>query len=55
MEIYSVSSATEYIIMKVPQKRGIYRFSVALAINEISTIIYLRVPDLECIFRGTWS
>ena len=55
MKIYCISSATENIVMEVPEKISIYTFSVALAYNEISIIIFLKAPDLECIFRGTWS
>ena len=43
------------IIMEVPQKILIYTFSVALSYNGISIIIFLKAPDLECIFRGNWS
>ena len=42
------------IIMEVPQKiTTLYTISVALAYNEISIEIFLKVPDLEYIFRGT--
>ena len=54
-KIYCISCATENIIMEVPQKISIYAFSVALAYNGISILIFLKAPDIKCIFRGTWS
>ena len=53
MNIYCISSATEHIIMEVPQKIPIYTFSVALAYNGTFIVILLKAPDLEYIFRGT--
>ena len=50
-----MSSATENIMMKVPQKIPIYTFSATLAYNGIFIIIFVRAPALECIFRGTGS
>ena len=55
MKIYCISSATENILMEVSLKIPNFLFSVALAYNGISIIIFLKAPDLECNFRGTWS
>ena len=49
MIIYFISSATENIIMAVPQKIPINMFSVALAYNGVSIAILLKAPDLEYI------
>ena len=47
MKIYCIPSTTENIIMEVPQKISIHKFSVALAYNGISIKIFLYAPDLE--------
>ena len=39
--------------MEVPQKLPICMFSVGLAINGISIVIFLKAPDLKYIYRGT--
>ena len=41
MEMYCISSATESVIMEVPQKIPIYIFSAALAHNKVSFLIFL--------------
>ena len=38
----------------IPQNVLIYMFSVVLGYNGISSIIFLKTPDLECFFKGTW-
>ena len=48
--IYCISSFIEYIIKEVSQNIPIYWYSVTLAYNGISNIIYLQIPALECIF-----
>ena len=53
--MYCISSVIEYIIMEVSQNIPIYSYSVTLAYNGISIIIYLKTPALECIFSDTWS
>ena len=53
--MYCISSATEYVIMKVSQNIPIYTYSTTLAYNLILILIYLKTPALECIFRDTWS
>ena len=53
--MYCISSATEYIILEVSQNIPIYKYSVTLAYNGISLIIYLKTPALECMLRDTWS
>ena len=53
--MYCISSVIEYIIMAVSQNIPIYSYSVTLAYNGISIIIYLKTPALECIFSDTWS
>ena len=40
MKIYCISSVTENIAMEVPQKIPVYTFSVTLAYNGISIIIF---------------
>ena len=50
--IYCISSATENIIMEVPQKIPIYTFSVALAYNGISIVIFLnRVGEVNLLSK----
>ena len=44
------SSATENIIMEVPQKIQFFTFSATIAYNGISIIIFFKAPALECIF-----
>ena len=51
MKIYCVSSATENIMMEVSLKLPNFRFSVALAYNGISIIIFSKAPDIECILN----
>ena len=41
------SSATENIIMEVPQKIQFFTFSATLAYNGISIIIFFKAPALE--------
>ena len=41
LKMYSISSATKNIIMEVPQKIPFFTFSVALACNGISIILFL--------------
>ena len=53
MKMFCISSATKDIIMEVPQKIQINMFSVALANNGISILIFLQAPAVGCIFRGT--
>ena len=52
--IYCISSATQNIIMKVPQKIPISIFLVALVKNGISIVIFWKAPGLEYIFRDIW-
>ena len=47
IKIYCFSSATENIIMEMLRKISIYMFSVALAYNVISLIIFLKATDLS--------
>ena len=51
--MYCIPSATENILMEVPQKIRIYTFSVTLAYNGISITIFVTAPALECIFYAT--
>ena len=55
--IYCISSVIEYILIELSQNKPIYWYSVTLAYNGISIIIYLKTPTLECIFSDTcfWS
>ena len=50
-----ISSATENIIMEVPQKILIKTFPAKLAYNGNSIIVFFKAPALECIFYDTWS
>ena len=51
--MYCISSATENIIMEVPQKISKSAFSATLAYNGIDILIFFKVPALKCIFYGT--
>ena len=53
--MYCISSATDYILLKVSQNILMYKYSETLAYNWIFIIIYLKTPYLYCIFRYTWS
>ena len=48
--IYCISSATENIIMEVPQKIPFYTFSTTLVFNGIFIIVFFKASALECIF-----
>ena len=50
-----ISSATENIMMEVPQKMLIQTFSVTLAYYVNSIIVFFKAPALKCIFYDTWS
>ena len=50
LKTYFLPSAEENIIMEVPKKIQIYKFSATLAYNGISMIIFFRAPAIECIF-----
>ena len=50
-----VSNATENIILEVPLKILNFITLVLLAYNGISVKVTSNAPDLECIFRRTWS
>ena len=41
--------------MEVSQNIPIYSYSVTLAYNGISIIVFFKAPDLKCIFYDTWS
>ena len=53
--MYCISSVIEYMIMEVSENIPIHTYSVTLAYNGISILIYLKTSALECIFRDTWS
>ena len=55
MNIYCISTVTKNVILEVPEKMQIYMLSVALAYDGIFIEIFSKTPDLENIFRGTWS
>ena len=55
IKIYCISSAAENIIMENLQKISIYMFSVALAYNGISIIVFLKATDSDYFCRGTRS
>ena len=53
--MYCIWSVIEYIIMEVSQNISLYTYSVTLAYNMISIMIYLKTPVLQSIFKNTWS
>ena len=48
--MYCISSATEIIIMKAPQKMPVSACSATLAYNMIYIIKKIQAPSLDCIF-----
>ena len=52
-KMYRISSATENIIMEVPQKIPISAFSATLAYIGIPITIFFKAPASECIFYNT--
>ena len=51
--MYGISSDIENTKMEVSQDITIYTYSVKLAYNWISIIIYLKTPVLYCIYSKT--